>query len=699
MRASRSFLFLFILVCFSICSYAQTTLSTGIINSNRAVDWTQAGIPGGLPDAGWSQCGSTISPYSGTAAAIVSQLASCGANQYVLLGAGTFNLSTGINFPANTSGHVVLRGSGANSTFLVFGSNAGFNCGGFNLAFICIMSSDGTYPGEPGLTLLNWSGGYAQGSTQITLSSVSGISLNKTLILLNQCDTGYSGSPCSGNSVDNGNYFACSALWNGSTGCSVNGPDGSAFGANRWQTEIVTATAINQGGCGSTCVTISQPLKHPNWASSQTPQAILIQPVPQDGVENLAIDGTAATGTSAGIQFYNAYQGWVSGVKISNIYEWFINNIDVSHMVFQNNYLYHANGHPDPYGIRVEDGGDNLILNNIVEQVRIATSFDGFSSGDVTAYNYSVNQMYASDFMFGAFWNHSEGDDAELWEGNVGDQMQNDNLHGSHLMETKFRNFFTGWESCANGQCGSTKAKDSGTNAMTDVSNARYTNNIANVLGTAGYHTGYQTTSTPASNLTAYAIGIGNGSISPTLPTDPMVAATMMRWGNYDVVTGAARWCGNSSDTGWSSVCAGTSEIPTGINPYSNSVPTVGDVGAGQPPLPPSFFYSSKPSWWGSHVWPPIGPDVSGGNVGMCSGTLNTAGHYSGLPASSSSQCTGTSMVASWGGHVNLTPAMDCYLNIMGGPPDGTGGQLAFDPVACYGNAFPPPQGLQGTGH
>ncbi len=52
-------------------------------------------------------------PSTGTNA-----LASCGTDQYVQLGSGTFNLSTVITFPMETAGHKALRG--ANSTFLVF---------------------------------------------------------------------------------------------------------------------------------------------------------------------------------------------------------------------------------------------------------------------------------------------------------------------------------------------------------------------------------------------------------------------------------------------------------------------------------------------------------------------------------------------------------------------------------------------------
>jgi hypothetical protein len=107
--------------------------------------------------------------------------------------------------------------------------------------------------------------------------------------------------------------------------------------------------------------------------------------------------------------------------------------------------------------------------------------------------------------------------------------------------------------------------------------------------------------------------------------------------------------------------------------------------------MPASFYLSSKPSWFGSTPFPPVGPDISGGNVGVCSGALNTPGQFSGVPATQSSQCTGTSLVSGWAGHVNAIPAMHCALDVMGMPPDGSGPALAFDAKACYGGSSSDP--------
>jgi hypothetical protein len=217
----------------------------------------------------------------------------------------------------------------------------------------------------------------------------------------------------------------------------------------------------------------------------------------------------------------------------------------------------------------------------------------------------------------------------------------------------------------------------------------RYNNLVGNVLGTAGYHTLYQSDNGGQNQFAIYIIGSGNWATSPVVPTDPIVATTLLRWGNYDVASNAVRFCA-SGHTGYASTCASTSEVPSGISVYPNSVPSIGDTAAGQSAMPASFYLSAKPSWWGSMPWPSIGPDVSGGNIGQCSG-----GTYNKVVALSSSQCTGGTLVAGLAGHANSNPAMACYLNTMGGPPDGSGRALAFSAASCYPDSsnsnLPPP--------
>ena len=122
MRARWLLLFPFFLFCLSTYSPAQ--LWSGVLAPTRAIDWTTAGVAGGVP-ANYTQCGSTIAAYTGAAATINNALAVCGPNTYVLLGAGTFTLSTGIRWSVN---NVALRGSGPTQTMLVFQGGAHDGC-------------------------------------------------------------------------------------------------------------------------------------------------------------------------------------------------------------------------------------------------------------------------------------------------------------------------------------------------------------------------------------------------------------------------------------------------------------------------------------------------------------------------------------------------------------------------------------------
>ena len=705
MKRCQVLLFLAAL-CF--CGSSQAQLWSGVIAPARGTDWTGAGISGGIPSGSWTQCGSTIAAYSGTASAINTAISICGANQYVLLGPGTFTLTSSIAFGGKN--FVALRGSGADSTFLVFTSESGSPpCNTGHTQAVGMCGTQAYYPAMPPASIYNWTAGYAQGSTQITLSSVKNItptgSGSPTFLMLNQDDDGYTGLPASGGPVDNGNYFVCADWWSGSIGCTANGPNGSLGSVlnNRWQIEVAVATAINQGGCGPTCVTISPPLRHPNWRSGQSPTVWLTSSVQQEGLENLSIDVQNVSG-DLGVGMWGCYQCWVSGARIMNFYNFGAYIAESVHSVIQNSYFYNGSG-PDPYGIL--GGGwnaDCLFQNNIFQAVRAPIVYNGNDSASVMAYNFAVNDQNntgSGDAMFQAFWTHAAGDDFNLVEGNIGTGPAYDNLHGTHLNETTFRNFFTGWESCANGNCGTFTAKDFGTTPMAYGYGSRYGAIVGNVLGTPGYHTIYKSTSFGGLQI-IQNLGYGNPNVPPpgcgggggcALPPDALVASTALIWGNWDTVTGAVRWCGNSSDTGWSTTCNSTSEVPTGAPVYPNSVPTLGDTGAGQGALPASFIYSSQPSWWTASIpWPPIGPDVTGGNVGVCTGKLNTPSEYAGVPATSNAQCTGTSLNASaLAGHVNAIPAMNCYLNVMNGLPDGTGSVLPFDATVCYGSAPPPP--------
>jgi hypothetical protein len=699
-RLGRFLLVLIVLLCASLSAHAQSGPWTSLIPTTRAVDWTQAGVTGGVPTT-WTQCGSTIAAYgtSGSPASpstIMNALSSCsGTSEYVLLGPGTFFLNGGMrNIGLN---HVELRGTlnattGALQTTIIF--SAASTCqGGNGSCLVGFESSDTQQPTLPSpSTIYNWTAGYAKNATSITLSSGANITANSTWIWLDGCNTALISIACTGIETDNGNFFECGQIYSGlSLGCAGNGPDAGFARPGRFEVEVVQATACTPacGSSGPTVVTISPPLMHPNWASVVSPQAWLVQPMSFAGVRNLILNGAATTDT-AGISFFNCSNCWAVGNAILHSYNIGIFLQQDIHTTIESNYVFDAGQaltYFDPTGIKY-NGSNDLIDNNICQQIsHVCTLKEGTSNGSVEAYNFAIAQTDASDFMFGAFWDHSTGDDYNLHEGNIGNSFDNDVTHGGHLMETYFRNFTTGWESCANNNCGG-MTKDDNTTAYGGDAFSRYSNLIANVFGTPGFTNIYQNNNPNDYNgLGGLAIltGAGEGGESAAVPGDAVATSSMMRWGNYDVVNNAEMLC----------TAPHTPMAGCAFDERGDSAPSYPALSSPSTTFPPSFYLSSRPNWWPASVpFPAIGPDVTGGNVGQCTGTLNVAGQFGGAPALSSSQCTGTSFTSAWSGHVNAIPAMACYF-AGGGTPDGSRGPITFNPGACYSGAVvsgsPPP--------
>jgi hypothetical protein len=249
-------------------------------------------------------------------------------------------------------------------------------------------------------------------------------------------------------------------------------------------------------------------------------------------------------------------------------------------------------------------------------------------------------------------------------------------------LNTHFRNFFTGTQpACyASGSSYSTASYEACNNNVEPelvFAFHRFYNIIGNILGTTGTNTTYET-STIINGVPTAVLGIGYGNVN--VPSDPNVATTLMLWGNAD------------SATGFGSPRFNCSEVPTSLTgvqaPFSNPCPS-------SDALPPSFYSSATPSWWPSgKPWPPIGPDVTSGNVLTC-----TSGTYKNSLVTNSSQCAGGTSTTVANGHANSIPAMDCYLSL-GGLPNGTGPALSnFSESSCYSNPLvpSPPTGLSGT--
>lgn len=593
--------------------YGQQT----IVAPSRSVDWRNVGISGGVPAR--SIVCATLSAGA-TAAQINSAIAACPSGQVVKLNAGTYNLSAGINF--NNKSNVTLRGAGADQTFIVFGSGAGIGCHGLT-ANVCLDAADTNWPGGTSNTA-NWTAGYAKGATTITLSSTTNLAVGKPLVLDQLDDT-----------TDSGDIYVCETV---AGRCNDDGPSGGSSGGqrnNRAQQQIVTVTAIN----GSQ-VTISPGLYMPNWRSSQSPQAWwATSPIFSSGVEDVSLDHTATTNEQAGITIFNCSGCWVKGIRSINSAREHVWIYDSPRTIVRDSYFYGTkNAVSQSYGVEAFPSSDALIENNIFQKITAPIMINASCSGCVIAYNFSINDYYSasSNWLMQQVHLHAGGIDNLLVEGNVGAGMYSDLFHGTHHFVTAFRNRFDGFEK--NG--GTTTSSQTIPFPLWPFS--RFYNLIGNVLGDVTRpHNNYQKTPgmSVSTDQSIYVLGTGAEAVA----NDSNVVRTLMRWGNYDVVTAGNRFV--------------ASEVPSGLTNFPNAVPS-------SQSLPASFYLSAKPSWWpAAKPWPGIGPDVTGGNI------------------------------PNVGGHAYTVPAQDCYTATMRGPADGTGNVLSFNANTCYGasGSTPPP--------
>jgi len=604
------------LVAFLIIVAPTTThaqLWSGIIDRSRAIDWTKVGIPGGIPNR--TTICATLNPGA-TAAQISGAIAACPSGQVVFLNAGTYNLSAGIDFAGKNN--VTLRGAGPDRTILVFTGST--DCSGLQ-ADMCLRGSFNWSGGPAHLTM--WTAGYAVGTTRITLGSTVGLSVGHILIL-DQAD----------DSADTGQVFVCDQQAANPTSCVNSGGTGGTGGrvvggVDYNQQQYVQVTAINGNQ-----VTISPGLYMPNWRTSQTPGAWWTTAIINlSGVEDMTLDHTSSDSTS-GISFANAYQSWVKNVKSVNSNRAHVEIQYTAKSIVRDSYFYGTkNAATQSYGIETYQVGDILIENNIFQHIDAPILVQP-TSGSVFAYNFDIDNYFSLNTAWqtlGPVWSHGAGTSMNLTEGNDGIGFIEDVFHGTHNFATVFRNRFTGLD----------LGRTLQTIPMILQSYARYNNFIGNVLGTPGYHINYQNNAPSGAGLcdrSIYTLGwaFSNCTSDPVVLNDPLTISTLMRWGNYDTVTGAAQW--------------NPSEVPSGLSQFANPVPATQD-------LPASFYLSAKPSWWGTPwrnpPWPAIGPDVTGGQ--------------------------------DLTGHAHKIPARLCYENSAKNP-DGT---LVFNAKNCYTSTPP----------
>lgn len=584
---------------------------SGILASSRYVDWTKAGLPPTLPDSETTtnpytpptrtQCGSTIASGA-SVATINAALAACAHGTYVLLGPGTFTVNTGSGCYANSNtcielynnSGVTLRGSGPQSTTIALSNYGEINFG------VTWNNS-----------VVNVTSGLSQGSTSIVIPSITGAAgtlVVGQLLQFNQCDSGYSGTPCTGSSTDNGGLYVCGD----NNACQI----GSDTGNNNHQIQVSRVTAIS--GSGPYTITFSPALYMPNWTTASTANVTWSSSTSGGGtaepygnaLEDLTVYVTSSSANEA-VYLGRTYSSWVKGVRfVGGAQSNDISFFGCLSCLVSNNYFFSDIALDALYPPPVQESGAtlDLLLNNIMAS-GVPWEGDGSNVANVNAFNYGRDTFTA--YNENQPFDHHAGSSFDLHEGEVnGPSLPGDNTWGTHNLDTYFRNYVETFD----------------TPYITALNNPRgmqldnwqrFINLVGNSIGPG-----------PASNpLTTYQASSGTSLFSFSFgSSDSLTLASSLRWGNSDSVTNTTRFV--------------SSEIPTSLSgnaaPFSNPVPSTHN-------LPCSFFLSGftgttcTPTYSGgtglsfwkvcktwttfptacattqTQPFPPVGPDITSG--------------------------------------------------------------------------------------
>ena len=610
---------LILLTAFCVQAFA---LGENHIAADRRIAWNQAGVKGGIQSRTTSCANLTT---ANTLAQINAAIAACPAGQVVNFAAGTYNIAGALLVSGKSN--ITLRGAGPHQTIFVgTGTNS---CGGLGAGILCVRATTLNDVDSPGNTT-NWTAGYSKGTSTITLASTTNLQVGAILMLDQINDS----------TTDNG------AVWMNmvaGTSCYDCASPGRGSGATeRSQVQATRVTAIN-----GTSVTIDPPVIWPNFTSSggKDPEAWYASGVALTGVgiEDMAFNTENTTG-GASIFVYNTTDSWFKNIRIDHCMEkciWMYQSVGIT---VRDSYFYDKKGADstqegsESYGTDAYLSSMWRVENNIFHHITSAMQCES-GVGGVEAYNYVFDGFYNEtnpDWFQGASYTH--GACAYLMrEGNITQGYIQDVVHAPNYFHTALRNRYYGWQldNFGNGQTLQTVA-------VHIYAPNRYNNILGNVLGTTTYHTKYESYPGSATDCdtSVFAIGFGGNCGNGTVANKTDVRTSLFRWGNYDTVNAAVRWV--------------SGEVPTGDSNYPNTEPSSQTV-------PNSLIYNSKPPYWGTSIpWPPIGPDVSSGNL------------------------------SNSGGKANKIPAMVCYeaaSKVANTPKTGRSEQITstgFNAASCY---------------
>ena len=485
-----------ILLCLPGCLYAQS--GSGIIDPSRVVDWSNAGVTGGIPER--STICSTLNPGV-TADQINSAIASCPGGQVVKLNAGTYNISTSIQPKAN----VTLRGAGMGATILK--GTSGFSGDGL-ITYGNI--GDWYLTGQTSYNLTN----SQKNDTTITTSSNHNWNVGD-YIQIDQLED-LTGSTIIQLAGTAGQTSTSSSCRNPSAACRLTGQT----------VKIVSIPAANQA-------VIDTPLY---WSYNKTPQATRITDVLTGmGFEDFTLDNSLAASGKI-FHFSAAFQSWVLRVEMTNVVTYGLFMYGGAHNTVRGCKLHEGySGTGGGYSFMLWNRASaNVFEDNIIYNLGIMFLMDGSITGNVFAYNYGTSMIYGGSAAGTGIGTHGAHPMMNLFEGNqMNTRFRMDFTWGSNSHNTLFRNRV--WNE--------TNPTYTGIRNLIDLwAYSRYNNIIGNVLGTVGQETIYEEATGPVNSSAKVIYAFGETSSFGDRGVDPGVKSTVYRQGNWDSVNNTVKW-------------------------------------------------------------------------------------------------------------------------------------------------------------
>lgn len=533
---------------FSLAAQAQ------VIPASRVIDWSQSGIPGGVPNR------TTVCASLGAGAsrsAIQSALDACPANQVVKLAAGTYSIDGSLTIPSN----VVLRGAGPKQTIL--------SASGSGNAFIRLGA--GTTPAIANSSAV--SGGATANSKSLTLASASGVTVGSYLMITQLNDPSYVTI-----TTTNGSCTWCDG--------------GIGWNGTRVQGQIVEVTSVSGNTVGVS------PGLYMDY--TRTPLATkFTMSAKNAGVEDLQVYMNN-TGYTANFMLQGSAYSWVRNVE-SNYTDgdhaqlhWGFRN-EIRDSYFHDAFT-HSPGSTDADIFVADKTSASLIENNTLRRLHESVMLNWGAAGNVIAYNYVDNNFDSSGYntLFGGLNVHGAHPMFNLWEGNMAPKLDADFFWGSSSHNTAFRNWFKGAATITQPLTGRGTEQASTTywasQALAGVDLAhtvRYYNLVGNVIGSDWQKGKPWTPQTVApasrsyySSNNAYGYSFGYANLSDggdNAGDNALPYTTALIHGDYDYVRGVFRW----------------------DSTISNHT------------LQPSYYRTARPAWFGALAWPAFGPSPS----------------------------------------------------------------------------------------